>query len=114
MINKKSMTIIVLDDFGEDIIIFGEFHSIDVKKVFDIAEKHEMSCLGCIDISRDTYFNYIQSKDVKQEVDTLRKYKDLNKNLLDTLFRAADITIKSDSYMKITCGRLAELCYLEF
>ena len=99
--NKNVMKIIVLDQWGESIIIFGEFKVEDFQKVINIAEKYDMPCLGFIDTIEDTYFNEEQCADIRKELVTLRNYKELNKTLLHALFRASDTAVKSESYIKI-------------
>ena len=100
MIKKKIVTIKVIDEFGKYVTIFGQFKPYDVQQLIDLTEKNKMSCLAFIDLSGDTYFNELQCKDIKKELKIFNNYN-LNKALLDTLFRAADTAIKSESYIKI-------------
>ena len=99
--NKNIMKIIVLDQWGGSIIIFGQFTVEDFQKIINIAKKYDMPCLGFIDTIEDTYFNEEQCADIQKELVTLKNYKELNKNLLHALFRASDTAVKSESYIKI-------------
>jgi hypothetical protein len=101
MINKNSIKIITLNERGEKIVIFGIFYLSDINKLISIAEEHNMPCLGFISQCEDTYFNEEQCKIIKEELKILQSHKELNKNLLDTLFAAANSSIIGYSYIKI-------------
>ena len=107
MTNKQTMKIISIGELGGYVVWFGEFSCDDVQKMVKIAEKHNMACLGFIEIHDDTFFNEEQAVEIKNEVKILRNYEKLNKNLLDTLFAAAENSIRSSDYIKIErCGGL--------
>lgn len=101
MIRKNLMKIISLGEFGDNVVIFGEFSCDDVQKMINIAEKHDMACLGFIEISGDTFFNEEQALEMKNELNILNDYEELNKRLLETLLAAAETSIKSSNYIKI-------------
>lgn len=101
MINKNLIKIITLNERAEKIVIFGIFCLNDINNLINVAEENNMSCLGFISQSEDTYFNEEQCKIIKEELNILQNHKELNKNLLDTLFTAANTSIISYCYIKI-------------
>lgn len=101
MLNKKLIKIISLDDLGEGIIIFGQFCHEDIQKIINIAETHNMACLGFIDLCSDTYFNKKQCMVIKNELEIISTHNDLNKNLLETLYVAIEYSIETGYCIKI-------------
>jgi len=101
MIKKKVIRIISLDEFGKNIVIFGQFDFCEMQKIVDVAEGLHMVCLGFINLQEDTYFNYIQAKDIESELKILEENTKLSQDLLSTLFKAADLSVKSYAYIKI-------------
>jgi len=96
------MNILVVDEWGQHVVIFGKYEIKEIEDLIMTAKKHNMSCLSFIDVSGDTYFNELQCEDIKKELEILRTNKALDKNLLNALLRAADTALKSQSYIKIT------------
>ena len=101
MINKKIIKITNVSEFGQNIILFGEFSYDKIQKMVNIAEKHNMACLAFIDIKNFTFFNEQQCETIKNELKILDSCEGLDKNLLQTLFAAAETSIKSSDYIKI-------------
>lgn len=101
MINKNLIRIITLNECAGNIIIFGEFSHNEIQKMINISKEHNMSCLSFIEIYDYTFFNEKQCATIKNELKILDTYENLNKNLLQTLFAAAETSIKSHSYIKI-------------
>ena len=108
MINKKMINIKVIAEFGELEHDYGIFGQNDIQKLVDIAVKENMSCLSFISLDQDMYFNEIQCKDIKKELDVLRKKEKNNvkKDLLDTIEKASDLAIENWSFVKFEIAEL--------
>jgi len=92
--------IIVLDEFGEQSASFGKFNINDIQTIIDKAEKENMSCLAFVDILQDTYFNDIQCRDIKKEIETLKQYENLNPELMLTIQKAVNKALVEEEYIK--------------
>jgi len=106
MTKKITVKIKVIHEFGELIKNLGIFTEENIQKMVTIASMENMTCLSFIDLPRDTYFNTPQCKVIKNEVSILKKYEEIDKNLLDLIDKAADLAIEDEAFVKFEVAEL--------
>jgi len=100
--NKKNVDVAikVIDEFGGTEGNFGCFEEDDLQKLVKIAEQEDMLCLSFIDLPQDTYFNELQCRDIQKELVILRNYIELDSKLLEAIYKAVELALKEESYVK--------------
>jgi len=100
MNKEKVIEVKAVSETGELIASFGRFEKDDIQRLIDVATKQNMSCLSFINLPRNMYFNELQARDIKKEVFTLTKHKELSQNLLKSIEQAADVADKEEAFVK--------------
>jgi len=90
----------IIEEWGELISSFGKFEEKHFQELVGVATSENMMCLAFIDLPRDAYFNEIQCKDIRKELEVLKEYSKLNMNLLDSIGKATELVIKKSAYLK--------------
>jgi hypothetical protein len=83
--------------------VLKEKYSIkDLEKIISLAEKDNLSCLSLISLGSKTYFNESQCLEIKKnELPQLRKYENINKNLLNNINKIIELVLQEGySFLK--------------
>jgi hypothetical protein len=105
MIKNEIVSIKAIQEYGELEGVFGQFRGDDIRALIEKAVNENMSCLAFIDWQRNTYFNTLQCREIIKELEFLRKYKNLNKNLLKAIEMAANFAIENETFIKFEINK---------
>jgi len=89
----------IVNEFGEENCHFKPLDSVEIKKIIQRANKRNLMCLGFIHPKADVYFNHIQLKLMKKEIEVLRLEEDLSQKTLDEIDFALNFVKEEPSFL---------------
>ncbi|MCK5633355.1 hypothetical protein KAH94_06375 [bacterium] len=97
--DTKNINLLIIGELGETFEFLGVISVLSMQLLIKEAEKLQLSCLSGIDLYKDTYFNYLQTKNIiTNELILLNKYSTLQDNLLKMIQRGAETVYREKGY----------------